>query len=68
MLCVSDRVKQLRLNHVYNIVHGTAPHYLTHNFMFVNQTHAHHTRSSGHNFVQASIRGKEDGSKSSFKF
>ena len=28
MLCVNDRVKQLRLNHVYNIVHGNAPHYM----------------------------------------
>ena len=28
MLCVEDRVKQLRLNHVFNIYHNTAPSYL----------------------------------------
>ena len=38
MLCVSDRVKQLRLNHVYHIVHGTAPQYMFYNFIYVNQT------------------------------
>ena len=62
MLCVNDRVKQLRLNHVYNIVHGNAPHYMCHNFILVNQTHSYNTRASHHNFVQPRIKGKEDGS------
>ena len=31
-LCVADRVRQLRLNHVFNIVHGLAPNYLCENF------------------------------------
>ena len=62
MLCVNDRVKQLRLNHVYNIVHGTAPQYMFYNFTYVNQTHVHNTRASRYNFMQPPIRGKEDGS------
>ena len=36
MLCVDDRVRQLRLNHVHNIVHNRAPNYLYHNFVSVN--------------------------------
>ena len=31
-LCVADRVRQLRLNHVFNIVHGLAPNYLCEHF------------------------------------
>ena len=62
MLCVNDRVKQLRLNHVYNIVHGTAPQYMFYNFTYVNQTHVHNTRASRYNFMQPPIRGKENGS------
>ena len=61
MLCVNDKVKQLRLNHVYNIAHGNAPHYMCHNFILVNQTHSYYTRASHHNFVQPRIKGKEDG-------
>jgi hypothetical protein len=32
-LCVADRVKQLRLNHVYNIFHNTSPRYLHQQFV-----------------------------------
>ena len=32
MLSVTDRVRQLRLNHVFNIFHGHAPEYLCENF------------------------------------
>jgi hypothetical protein len=32
MLSVTDRVRQLRLNHVFNIFHGHAPAYLYENF------------------------------------
>ena len=32
MLCVPDRVSQLRLNHVFNIVQGLAPAYLGDHF------------------------------------
>ena len=62
MVCDNDRVKQLRLNHVYNIAHGNAPHCMCHNFIFVNQTHSYNTRAGHHNFVQPRIKGKEDGS------
>ena len=39
MLCVDDRVRQLRLNHVHNIVHNRAPKYLYHNFVSFNEHH-----------------------------
>ena len=35
MLNVEARVKQLRLNHVFNIVQGLAPNYLQENFTLV---------------------------------
>ena len=60
ILCVSDRVKQRRLNHLYNIVHGTAQQYMFHNFTYVNQTYFHNTRQSHYNFMQPPVRGKED--------
>ena len=31
MLSVTDRVRQLRINHVFNIFHGHAPEYLCEN-------------------------------------
>ena len=36
MLCVSDRTSQLRLNHVFNIMHGHAPTYLGEHFVLNN--------------------------------
>ena len=38
MLNVEARVKQLRLNHVFNIVQGLAPNYLQENFTLVSST------------------------------
>jgi hypothetical protein len=32
MLSVTDRVCQLRINHMFNIFHGHAPEYLCENF------------------------------------
>ena len=32
LLSIEDRVAQLRLNHVFNIYHGSAPSYLSENF------------------------------------
>ena len=32
MLSVPDRVSQLRINHVFNIYHGSAPEYLCEHF------------------------------------
>jgi hypothetical protein len=50
LLRVEDRVTQLRLNHVFNIFHGSAPNYLTDNFIKVSSIH-NRTRFSEHNFV-----------------
>ena len=45
MLCVEDRVKQLRLNHVFNIYHNTAPSYLKSNFVIKSPNSGRQTRS-----------------------
>ena len=45
MLNVDRRVKQMRLNHVFNIVHNTAPSYLSLNFTSTSQ-HYSNTRSA----------------------
>ena len=45
MLCVEDRVKQLRLNHVFNIYHNTAPSYLKNNFVIKTPNSGRQTRS-----------------------
>ena len=64
MLCVDDRVRQLRLNHVHNIVHvhNRAPKYLYHNFVSVNEHHNYNTRSRAYNMTQAVAIGKNAGS------
>ena len=52
MLNVEARVKQLRLNHVFNIVQGLAPNYLQENFTLVSSTCRYATRSSSNrNFI-----------------
>ena len=52
MLNVEARVKQLRLNHVYNIVQGLAANYLQENFIPVSSTSRYSTRSSSNrNFI-----------------
>ena len=62
MLCVDDRVRQLRLNHVHNIVHNRAPNYLYHNFVSVNEHHNYNTRSRAYNMTQPVAIGKNAGS------
>ena len=62
MLCVDDRARQLRLNHVHNIVHKRAPSYLNQNFVLVNEHHNYNTRSSAHNIVQPTALGKNSSS------
>ena len=48
MLSVPDRVRQLRINHVFNIYHGLAPEYLCEHFQ-INQGN---TRGSSNlNFI-----------------
>ena len=57
LLSTLDRVKQLWLNHVYNIFNGSSPPYLTHNFTRLSRSHTHHTRSSSFNFFIPRVRG-----------
>ena len=45
MLCVEDRVKQLRLNHVFNIYHNKAPSYLKNNLVIKTPNSGRQTRS-----------------------
>ena len=62
MLNVEARVKQLRLNHVFNIVQGLAPNYLQENFTLVSSTSRYATRSSSNrNFIVPQIYTYEAG-------
>ena len=62
MLNVEARVKQLRLNHVFNIVQGLAPNYLQENFTLVSSTSRYATRSSSNrNFIVPQISTYEAG-------
>ena len=45
-LNVSDRVSQLRLNHVFKIKNGSSPQYLSQHFTSLNQVHGRNTRSN----------------------
>lgn len=57
MLKVEDRVKQLRLNHVFNIFHNLSPQYLKQNFVPISSSHTHRTRASFYNFKIPTIKG-----------
>jgi hypothetical protein len=46
LLNIEDRVKQLRLNHVYNIYHGNAPSYLSEKFILRSAVSSRNTRAS----------------------
>ena len=50
ILSISDRVKQLRLNHVFKIRNGLSPRYLTGNFKAVSGQHNLGTRNSSYNY------------------
>ena len=58
---VEDRVKQLRLNHVFNIYHEYGPQYmyLHQNFIRVLNSHVFNTRGRTHTFTVPSIKGCE---------
>ena len=57
MLNVEDRVKQLRLNHVFNIFHDTAPSYLRDNFVFRRANSGRQTRSCTNlNFIVPKVK------------
>lgn len=56
-LNISNRVKQLRLNHVFNIFNNICPNYLHTNF--VRKETSLNTRSSSKNFYIPGIKGCE---------
>ena len=57
MLNVEDRVKQLRLNHVSNIFHDTAPSYLRDNFVIRRANSGRQTRSCANlNFIDPRVK------------
>ena len=57
MLKVEDRVKQLRLNHVFNIVHEISPQYMNYNYVRVSDSHAYNTGGSDYSFRITSMSG-----------
>ena len=60
MLNIEHRVKQMRLNHVFNIVHDKAPLYMKNSFTLVLSSH-HNTRSVGNmNFTLPYIKSCQD--------
>ncbi|XP_042223922.1 uncharacterized protein LOC121867864 [Homarus americanus] len=58
MLSVTDRVKQLRLNHACKIFNGLCPEYLTTNFVRIMDMNRQGSRRSEHNFILPSVRGQ----------
>ena len=61
-LNIEDRVKQLRLNHVYNIFNDRAPSYLRENFVLKSNVSTRHTRSSSNlDFVVPFIKTCQSG-------
>ena len=62
LLDIDDRVRQLRLNHVFNIYHGKAPSYLFSNFTLRSISSVRSTRSAvKDDFTIPKIKGCEEG-------
>ena len=59
---VSERVKQIKLNNMFRIIHGTAPKYLRDSFFMVSQEHDRYTRTSVQSLVLPHV--KSAGAKS----
>jgi len=57
-LNVEDRVKQLKLNHVFKIYHNMSPDYLRENFKKTSEVHRYNTRGSHFNFIIPKVRGQ----------
>ena len=57
LLKFKDRVKQLRLNHVFNIYNALGAAYLSHNFTRSSSAHSHRTRSSNYNYIVPRVTG-----------
>ena len=58
ILNVEKRVKQMTLNHMFNIYYQTAPKYLSDKLTRVNSRHDHATRNSTLNFNRSSSKGQ----------
>ena len=59
MVNVSDRVKQLRLNHAHRIWKGTCPKYMMENFNKISDTDLRNcTRASANNFFLPRVKGQ----------
>ena len=59
MLKVEDRVKQLKLNHVFKIYNEIAPEYLNSQFTKLSNTHRYNTRGSATNFLVPKAKGQQ---------
>ena len=59
---VSEHVKQIKLNNMFRIIHGTAPKYLRDSFLMVSQEHDRYTRTSVQSLVLPHV--KSAGAKS----
>ena len=59
MLKVEDRVKQLKLNHVFKIYNEIAPEYLNSHFSKLSNTHRYNTRGSATNFLVPKAKGQQ---------
>ena len=59
---VSERVKQIKLNNMFRIIHETAPKYLRDSFFMVSQEHDRYTRTSVQSLVLPHV--KSAGAKS----
>lgn len=62
ILNINTRAEQLRLNHVFNVFHGTSPVYMRESFIRVNSVHSHNTRGSSFNFQLPKIKTHSAGS------
>ena len=58
MLKVEDRIKQLKLNHVFKIYHDEAPEYLISHFRKFSNIHRCSTRGSSSNFILPKVKGQ----------
>ena len=58
MLKVEDRIKQLKLNHVFKIYHDEAPEYLISHFRKFSNVHRYSTRGSSTNFILPKVKGQ----------
>ena len=58
ILKVEDRIKQLKLYHVFKMYHDKAPQYLISNFRKFSNIHRYSTRGSATNFILLKVKGQ----------